>query len=368
MLEEVLLAFSLEHQRTVVVKMFELMIPAMSPVGEPPSHDFKALPRRAGQGGSSVTRRKLMTAQRAAMVVDLHRLTELRHPNLLMLFDVFDEPDAQRLYLVQEYADGGCVASLMPNGASNVTIGLHLLIPMMSRVASALAYLHTHGIAHRNLCPENIFASTDGRILLSGSGLPPDCSRHSLPVLDPVTPISQHDADVFIGISDASPPPSILDAKHHRRVLESRLAADIRAMGITIRALWLGNASDPLSPSPPRDVTSLPGGGATVRHRQLQVPRPHLTSGGGDSPPSVCSTSSALSSSHVHVAAQDAASDGSEASLPHPSELAAELHVLVDLMTRSDEKRRPSAIECRDRLAVLEKRLYSTITMEKPKP
>ena len=80
---------------------------------------------------------------------------KLRHPNVVSLHDVVDDPASDRLYLVSDFVNGGPL--LEPSsGGKWVPLKRIWLRYFMFQLAEALAYLHSFGIAHRDIKPENI--------------------------------------------------------------------------------------------------------------------------------------------------------------------------------------------------------------------
>jgi serine/threonine protein kinase len=71
-------------------------------------------------------------------------------------------------YLVMEYVPGESLRSLLQRER---TLPLERGLSIIERVLGALAYSHAHGVVHRDVKPENILMSTDGRILVTDFGL-----------------------------------------------------------------------------------------------------------------------------------------------------------------------------------------------------
>jgi serine/threonine protein kinase len=83
-------------------------------------------------------------------------MSELRHPNVVQIFDFNTTPDG-RPYFVMEYLEGRDLESRL------TTLGplpLPAAVRVVDSVASALAAAHAHGIVHRDLKPANIFLVT----------------------------------------------------------------------------------------------------------------------------------------------------------------------------------------------------------------
>jgi serine/threonine-protein kinase len=83
-------------------------------------------------------------------------MSELRHPNVVQIFDFNTTPDG-RPYFVMEYLEGRDLESRL-NTLGPLT--LPAAVRVVDAVASALAAAHAHGIVHRDLKPANIFLVT----------------------------------------------------------------------------------------------------------------------------------------------------------------------------------------------------------------
>lgn len=87
-------------------------------------------------------------------------LSELRHPNVVQIFDFNTAPD-ERPYFVMEYLEG---RNLETRLADSGPLSLTAAVRVVEAVASALATAHAHGIVHRDLKPANIFlCAVDGQ-------------------------------------------------------------------------------------------------------------------------------------------------------------------------------------------------------------
>jgi len=86
-------------------------------------------------------------------------MSQLRHPNIVQIFDFNVAPDA-RPYFVMEYLQGRDLEARLREGP----LTLPAVTRIVDAVASALALAHAHGVVHRDLKPANIFLATvDGQ-------------------------------------------------------------------------------------------------------------------------------------------------------------------------------------------------------------
>ena len=71
-------------------------------------------------------------------------------------------------YLVLEYVDGENLRVVLRGGPDQVPIDT--VIDWGRQLAAALAYLHAHGVVHRDMKPENILVTRDGSLKISDFG------------------------------------------------------------------------------------------------------------------------------------------------------------------------------------------------------
>jgi hypothetical protein len=86
----------------------------------------------------------------------------LQHPNLVQVFD-FDAGD--RPYLVMEYIEGGSLADRIAAGEASEPEAL------ARELLSALRHIHSNGVLHRDVKPENVLIDLDGHVRLTDFGI-----------------------------------------------------------------------------------------------------------------------------------------------------------------------------------------------------
>lgn len=96
-------------------------------------------------------------------------LTALRHLSLPQVFDYFIEAGGKQ-YLVMEFVDGTDLHALV---AQRGVLPQQQLVAWMDQILDALAYLHaqTPPIIHRDIKPQNIILTPQGRALLVDFGI-----------------------------------------------------------------------------------------------------------------------------------------------------------------------------------------------------
>jgi len=92
--------------------------------------------------------------------------SKLNHPAILKVIKV--EEKKSRPYLVMEFLDGKTLSDLL---AKRKPISETEAISYATRICDALHYLHTQGITHRDLKPQNIMICTDGSLRLFDFGI-----------------------------------------------------------------------------------------------------------------------------------------------------------------------------------------------------
>lgn len=93
---------------------------------------------------------------------EYNTLISLIHPNIIRLYDSFDDKEAQ--YLVMEYCSNG---TLFQKGA----LPYEKFVCYAKEILEALAYCHSLKIAHRDIKPENIFIDKYDHIKLADFGM-----------------------------------------------------------------------------------------------------------------------------------------------------------------------------------------------------
>uniref|UniRef100_A0A493T2D4 non-specific serine/threonine protein kinase n=1 Tax=Anas platyrhynchos platyrhynchos TaxID=8840 RepID=A0A493T2D4_ANAPP len=88
----------------------------------------------------------------------------LRHPNIVRMLDSFETE--QEVVVVTEYAEGELFQILEDDGS----LPEEQVQAIAAQLVSALYYLHSHRILHRDMKPQNILLGKDGVIKLCDFG------------------------------------------------------------------------------------------------------------------------------------------------------------------------------------------------------
>ncbi len=142
--------------------------------------------RLVGQGGFGVVYRGWDTSLDRPVAVKEHfdtgpesqrqfereakLLAGLRHPRLPVVIDHFVLP-GQGQYLVMDFVEGKSLAALLAERGQ--PLGEQEVLPWIRQVCDALEYLHTSTppIIHRDIKPDNIIVTADGRAMLVDFGI-----------------------------------------------------------------------------------------------------------------------------------------------------------------------------------------------------
>ncbi len=97
-------------------------------------------------------------------------LASLRHPNLPVVTDHFILP-GQGQYLVMDFVEGKSLTMLLSERGGPLDEAE--VLPWMRQICAALTHLHTHTppIVHRDIKPDNIIITDDGRAMLVDFGI-----------------------------------------------------------------------------------------------------------------------------------------------------------------------------------------------------
>ncbi|KAJ3366888.1 hypothetical protein GGF31_007961 [Allomyces arbusculus] len=112
-------------------------------------------------------------------------MKKLRHPNVVQLYEVIDDPSSDKVYIVLEYLAGGEIkwkrtspnadsSGHLPSGRPAPTaplLSVDEARAIFRDIVAGLEYLHSQGIIHRDVKPANLIRGADGRVKLSDFGV-----------------------------------------------------------------------------------------------------------------------------------------------------------------------------------------------------
>ena len=92
------------------------------------------------------------------MFGELKILRKLDHPNILKVYDLFQ--DENYFYLITEYCSGG---ELFDKIKKSSNISEKIAADYIKQLLSVLVHMHQHKIVHRDLKPENLLLEHDSK-------------------------------------------------------------------------------------------------------------------------------------------------------------------------------------------------------------
>lgn len=93
---------------------------------------------------------------------EIDALRNLSHVNIITLLEIIDDLKCEKVFLVEEYAQGGCM--------TGVTLGLRDGQRCALDCLQGLKYMHSRGYVHRDVKPANIVRMLDGTVKLADFG------------------------------------------------------------------------------------------------------------------------------------------------------------------------------------------------------
>ena len=152
-------------------------------------------------------------------------LRQLRHPNIVELNDVVQSEG--RLYLVFEFVDKDLKKYFE---ASEGPLSWQLIKSYTHQLLAGLEYCHVRGVMHRDLKPQNILVSRDGRLKIADFGL----ARAFVP---PIRPFTHEVVTLWY-----RPPEILLGCKTYALPVDMWAVGTILAEMVTKRPLFPGDS------------------------------------------------------------------------------------------------------------------------------
>jgi len=98
-------------------------------------------------------------------VDEARAIAALNHPNIATIYEIGEDGGAPALVL--EYLPGGTLRARIEARALSV----HEIVDWMVQAAQGLAHAHRHGVIHRDVKPENLMFTEDGRVKITDFGV-----------------------------------------------------------------------------------------------------------------------------------------------------------------------------------------------------
>ena len=113
--------------------------------------------------------------QRTRMIREYEFLSLVKHPNLIEVYDYFEEDD--RLFMVLEFIDGFSMGAILRQRTTPISLPVQLAIA--NKLSRVVEMLNTAWILHRDIKPDNIMLNFDkGTVKLLDLGIGKDLARN----------------------------------------------------------------------------------------------------------------------------------------------------------------------------------------------
>ena len=148
---------------------------------------------------------------------------KIRHPNLIPVHCVGEDPETGLCYLVMDYLSGGSLADrLNKHGRLPIEEAVDIIV----QIADALEVAHRHGVIHRDIKPDNVMFDADGTPKLADLGV--------AKFTDGEYKTTVTTTGMIIGTPAYMAPEQMMDSRH----IDAR--ADIYALGVVLYEMLTG--------------------------------------------------------------------------------------------------------------------------------
>ncbi|MEO8356676.1 MAG: serine/threonine-protein kinase, partial [Chloroflexota bacterium] len=172
---------------------------------------------------------QLARFQREAEVIE-----ELRHPNIVQMFD-YDIVD-ESPYLVIEYIPGPSLASYLKSLHDNKQrLPIGMVAQILKSIANALDFAHSKGIIHRDIKPANVLLRSQSDIIEANKPLPRDVE----PVLTDFGLVRLLDSTMHTTAGSVSGTPTYMSPEQARGEKVNK-GTDIYSLGIMLYEMLAG--------------------------------------------------------------------------------------------------------------------------------
>jgi cyclin-dependent kinase 1 len=132
---------------------------------------------------------------------EISLLKELTHPNVVTLNDVVQE--SGRLYLIFEFLDADLKRHLDKTPGP---LPMEQVKSFSYQLVKGLAFCHSRGVMHRDLKPQNLLVTADGRLKLADFGLARAFCPPIRPLTHEVVTLWYRPPEILLGSTTYAPP------------------------------------------------------------------------------------------------------------------------------------------------------------------
>lgn len=118
-----------------------------------------------------IMKKSLLKGAEMIVAREIAIMKKLRHANIVSLYEVINDPEAEKMYLIMQYIANGPLYHLNKQDMTTTPIPHEKLVRILRQLVSGLRYLHKRNIIHRDIKPDNILLDIDGKPYLADFGV-----------------------------------------------------------------------------------------------------------------------------------------------------------------------------------------------------
>lgn len=107
-------------------------------------------------------------------------MKKVAHENLVRLYEVMNDPEKEKIYLVMQYVPNGTIAVKGSESGTVVPIEPNLLRKYAYQISLGLRALHRNGVFHRDVKPDNILLGEGDKVFVADFGVSVICSEEGV--------------------------------------------------------------------------------------------------------------------------------------------------------------------------------------------